>query len=166
MKCNAPKTNGMPCQRDTAPGMTRCNLHGGANPAAKIKSEQMLAQARLPACEVLYDIIDRFQAATCAACGHPSGDVDEIKAVTRAAQVILDRTGMGPRATLEVTRQSDGDFDFDLLLDDEVAQLDYLLGAIKQLKAKIHDRLNGIAHPTLAVLGSAPDVLSGEILAP
>lgn len=158
MKCGRPKTNGQPCNRDVAPGFTACNLHGGANPAAKIKAEQMLAQARLPACEVLYDIIDRFQADMCPACGHPSGDVDEIKAVTRAAQVILDRTGLGPRATLEVTRQSDGDLDLDLLTDDEVARLDYHLEQIKQLKSAVHDRLNGIAHPIAAALPAVGDI--------
>ena len=149
MKCGDPnnpggvghKANGDPCQRQVFPGMTRCNLHGGANPAAKIKAEQMLAQARLPACEALYEIIDTWQRAECAICHHPSADVDMLKTIIRAAQVILDRTGVGPRSTVEVTKQSDGDLDLDLLTDVEMEQLDLLLGQLKDFKQGVRVRL-------------------------
>lgn len=150
MKCGAAKTNGLPCQRGCSPGMTRCNLHGGANPAAKIKSEQMLAQARLPACEALFEIIDTWSREVCPTCEHPSADIDQMKVIIRAAQVILDRSGLGPRATVEITKQSDGDLDLDLLTDGEMAEMDRLLEAIKELKSQIRLRLDHIAHPTSA----------------
>lgn len=150
MKCGAAKTNGLPCQRGCSPGMTRCNLHGGANPAAKIKSEQMLAQARLPACEALFEIIDTWSREVCAVCNHPSADIDQMKVIIRAAQVILDRSGLGPRATVEITKQTDGDLDFDLLTDGEMAEMDRLLGEIKELKARIRLRLDHIVNPEAA----------------
>lgn len=136
--------------------MTRCNLHGGANPAAKIKSEQMLAQARLPACEALFLIIDRWHEATCATCGFPAGDIDTSKMIIRAAQVILDRTGIGPRSTVETVAQKDGDLDLDLMTDDEMARLDFLLNEVKALKTGVRARLAQIAHPD--VLQSAQEV--------
>lgn len=142
MKCGAPKaSSGLPCQRGVAPGFTRCNLHGGANPAAKIKAEQSLAQARLPACEALFDIIERYDHTTCVTCGYPSGDTDQQKVILRAAQIILDRTGLGPRATLELARQTDGDLDLDLLTEGEMAELDRLLTEVRDLKTKIKFRL-------------------------
>jgi hypothetical protein len=152
MECGAPKTNGMPCKRQVAPGFTRCNLHGGANPAAKIKAEQMLAQARLPACEALYDIIEGWQRDRCAVCGYPSNDTDMLKTIIRAAQVILDRSGLGPRATLEVAKQTDGDLNLDLLTDEELAEMDGLLAQMKHLKDRIHARLHaaqGLPLPSL-----------------
>lgn len=162
MKCGDPnnpggighKANGDPCKRDVTPGMTRCQLHGGNNPAAKIKSEQLLAQARLPACEALFDIIDRWQRDTCPACNFPSGDVDTSKMIIRAAQVILDRTGLGPRSTIDMVPQKDGDLDLDLLTDGEMAQLDSLLGQVRDLKTQIRARLAHLAFPNALPTGS------------
>lgn len=120
--------------------MTRCNLHGGANPSAKIKAEQMMAIARLPAIEALYTIIDRFMAQTCAACGYPSGDTDEARAVIQACKTVLDRAGMGPSATLELTKQSDGDINLELLTLEERAALVGLLAQIKEIKDNVRKR--------------------------
>lgn len=132
--------------------MTRCNLHGGANPAAKIKAEQMLAQSRLPACEALYEIIDNWQRDTCPTCLHPSGDIDKQKVIIRAAQVILDRSGLGPRATIEVAKQTDGDLDLDLMTDEEMTRLDFLLTELKTFKESVRVRLNAIADLTPTAL--------------
>lgn len=131
----------MPCHRPVTPGFTRCSLHGAHNVTAKLKAEQMLAQARLPACEALFDIIDSWQRDVCPTCEFPKSDVDTSKMIIRAAQVILDRSGVGPRAVLEVVKQTDGDLDLDLLTNDEMARLDYLLGEVKTLKENIRLRL-------------------------
>lgn len=146
MKCGRPKHgSGLPCQRGCAPGFTACNLHGGANPSAKIKAEQMLAQARMPACEALFDIIEQSQHDPCVTCGYPKHDSDEQKILIRAAQVILDRTGMGPRSTVDMVPQRDGDLDLDLLTDEETARLDFLLTELKTFKEGVRVRLNAIA---------------------
>lgn len=136
------RKNGLPCGRPVPVGLTRCNLHGGANPAAKIKAEQMLAQARLPACEALFTIIDQWSEDTCSTCGFPKqGDVDTTKMIIRASQVILDRTGVGPRSTIETVPQKDGDLDFDLLTEDEMARLDFLLTELKEFKTQVRARI-------------------------
>lgn len=147
IKCGRPRTNGQPCNNKPMPGSVACSLHGGANLSAKIKAEQMLAQARLPACEALYDILENWQRATCLACGYPSGDTNLLKTIIRACQVILDRTGMGPRTTIEVIKQTDGDLDLDLCTEDELKLLDDRLDALKEIKTGIRARLDRIAYP-------------------
>jgi hypothetical protein len=159
MKCGEiNRQNGLPCKRNAGIGFTKCSLHGGHNVTAKIKAEQMLAQARLPACEALFDIIDQWQAETCGTCGYPKTDTDTAKVIIRAAQVILDRTGVGPRATLEVTKQTDGDLDLDLLTDQEMARMDFLLAELKALKDGVRVRLGLGAQPhVVSVLPATPD---------
>lgn len=148
MKCGDPnnpdgpyiKANGQPCGRDVRAGFTRCNLHGGASPAAKIKAEQMMATARMPAVEALYSILEQFSNNTCATCGFPIGDTDEKRMIVRTCQTILDRTGMGPHAVLEIARQSDGDIDLAALLPAERGELLAHLAQIKEIKARVRSR--------------------------
>lgn len=164
--CGAPNSHGMPCRRAPMHGMTRCQLHGGANPAAKIKSEQMLAQARLPACEALFTILEDWQRDTCPSCGFPAANsVDNQKVIIRAAQVILDRSGLGPRATIETVTQTDGDLNLDLLTDNEMGLLDYHLAQIKELKETVRARLNmipGVLPPALPAALPVIDVLPDD----
>jgi hypothetical protein len=112
----------------------------------------MLAIARMPACEALYDIIEQSQHDPCAACGYPKHDTDEQKVIIRAAQVILDRTGMGPRSTVEQVKQTDGDLDLELLTDEEMARMDFLLGELKTFKEGVRARLNALAYPSVGLL--------------
>jgi hypothetical protein len=133
---------------------TRCSLHGGASLAAKIKSEQMLAQARLPACEALYEIIETWSRKECALCGHPSGDTDMQRTIIRAAQVILDRTGMGPHAVLEITRQADGDLNLDMMSDAERSEFAAITSQFKALKQRVKQRLGMM--PMLKVTAALP----------
>ena len=97
--CGAVGRNGFPCRRHVAPGFTRCALHGGHTPLARQAAAEALARAALPAAEVMFDIIDRWQQTRCPTCGMPSGDPSP---VIRAAQIVLDRTGFGPSATMQV----------------------------------------------------------------
>lgn len=152
--CTAQKKNGQPCKMHEVPGTGKCYLHGGASPAAKLKSEMALALLRFPAIEVLQNvletlnkIIEQFMDDTCMACGYPKGDAEEkealIKACRSAAQTcsaILDRTGLGPRATLEV-KQSDGDLPLNSLTTDERERMMFLLAQMKELKGEIRQRL-------------------------
>jgi hypothetical protein len=102
--CGALGRNGQPCRRYVGPGFNRCNLHGGATPGAKQKAEQTLALAALPAAEVFFDVIDRFHRQVCPTCGLPNGDP---KDAMRAAEVVLNRTGFGPSATVQLTSTDD-----------------------------------------------------------
>lgn len=139
---------GEPCGRKPAQGFVRCNLHGGATAAAKIKAEQAMALSRMPAIEALHVIIEQFLSKTCAACGLPTGDTDEKRVIVRTAQAILDRTGMGPKSMIELTQQSDGVVNLELLTDDERAELFGLLARVKELKAALRQRAMGsLANP-------------------
>lgn len=152
MKCGDPnnpggpyiKHNGQPCGREVRPGMTRCNLHGGSNPSAKIKAEQMMAQARLPAIEALFRIVEQFESNPCKTCGFPQGDTDEKRMIIQACKTILDRAGMGPRATLELAKQTDGDLNLELLQPQERSSMLEALAVIKQIKESLRDRQRGV----------------------
>ncbi len=96
------KANGLPCQRVCAPGFNRCNLHGGHSPLARQAAQRALAAAALPAAQVLFDILDRYQSDTCPHCCMPRGDPTP---VIRAAQIVLDRTGFHPSVSVELSRQ-------------------------------------------------------------
>jgi hypothetical protein len=153
MKCGDPTNpagpyitaSGKPCGRDVRPGFTRCNLHGGNSPAAKIKAEQLMAQCRLPAIESLFSIIEQFQENMCPTCGYPKGDSDEKRMIVRTCQTILDRAGMGPHSTLEIARQTDGDINLELLEPDEKATLLSLLAQVKEIKSVVRTRQQAVA---------------------
>ena len=91
-----------------------------------------MAIARLPAIEALYSILEQHERNTCGACGYPRGDADEKRMIIQASKTILDRAGMGPHAVLELTQQTDGDLNLELLTDEERGQL---IGHIHQIKA-------------------------------
>jgi hypothetical protein len=83
-----------------APGFTRCRLHGGDSPLARQAAQETLAAAALPAAAVLFDILDQWRRTKCPVCGMPTGDPSP---VIRAATAVLDRTGLGPSASLSVS---------------------------------------------------------------
>lgn len=153
--------SGRPCGRDVRPGFTRCNLHGGNNPAAKIKAEQLMAQCRMPAIESLFSIIEQFQNNTCATCGFPIGDTDEKRMIVRTCQTILDRSGMGPHAVLEIARQTDGDLNLDALQPGERGELLAHLAQIKEIKDRVRTRQREIAaNPVMASRGGSHDLVN------
>src|ERR1035437_1251798 len=98
--CGAATTSGPPCRRAVAPGFTRCNLHGGHTPLARQAAQETLAAAALPSARVPLEIVSRWLDERCPVCGFPTGDP---MPVLRAAQMVLDRTGFGPHATMQVT---------------------------------------------------------------
>jgi hypothetical protein len=110
-------------------------------PAAKIKAELALSRSRLPACEVLFLIIERYLDNCCASCGRPQGDIHETKVAIKAAQVVLDRTGMGPRSVIELTKQSDGDLDLTQLTTEERGELLAAIAQINGVKSQLRARL-------------------------
>lgn len=173
MKCGDPanpggqgfKDNGDPCGNTIVPGTFRCHIHGGRSPQAKYRAEQAMALLRMPAIEALYTAMDRLNEIvlqsglpTCAACGYPVKNIEELEATVKACislaktcQTILDRTGLGPTSKLEI-HQSDGDFDVSALTDDERGRI---IGLLKQLDAvKEEARLRMSGSPALTAQGS------------
>lgn len=154
------KDNGDPCTNYVIPGTFRCHLHGGRTPTAKYKAELAMAMLRLPAIEVLYTAMERLNEMilqsglpTCAACGYPVKTTEELEATIKACislvktcQVILDRTGIGPTAKLEI-HQSDGDLDLSLLTEDEAGRMIALLTQLEAEKAAVRQRMLGLAAP-------------------
>lgn len=151
------KANGDPCGLAVVPGTNRCYLHGGALPSTLIKAQLALALLRSPAVDVLFNsmisldtLITQLQSVTCAACGFPEhSGTDEIDklikacfAAAKTAAAVLDRTGLGPRSTVEV-KQSDGDLDMSALTHDELERMIGLLAQVRALKAEIRARLFG-----------------------
>lgn len=164
MKCGDPSNpggqkfnkRGLPCGLTVMPGTFACYQHGGASPAAKAESDIALSLLRHPAIEALFkvlnfqeSIIDGFEGDTCAACGRPTGDLEEQDSAIRAAhslartcQTILDRTGMGPSATLTVN-QSDGTINLAAWTTEERGVLRMLLASLKDLKQQVKQRQDG-----------------------
>ena len=42
-----------------------------------------------------------WQGTACQTCGRPSQDPEQLNPVSRVCKIILDRTGFGPRVTVE-----------------------------------------------------------------
>lgn len=165
MKCGDPNNplgpqltlTGQPCGNQCIPPTNRCYQHGGASPGSLIKAKVALAALRLPAIEVAFNammalhiLIEQWQSSTCSACGLPMGTLEEkeqlIKAAVGAAKTcmaILDRTELGPKATLEV-KQSDGDLNLEQFTLDEQAELHALMAQFTDLKERVRRRIMGV----------------------
>jgi len=155
--CGGITSRGAPCTRYCKPGFTRCYLHGGQGPSAKVKAENALALLRMPAIETLYNLLEQFDADTCIMCGYPDASLKEKRFAAAICKTILDRTGLGPRSTLEV-KQTDGDLDLRALRDDEKQELITALMTLKAVKDKIRKRLHDEAFGlTFDPLTHSPD---------
>jgi hypothetical protein len=142
------KWNGDPCKRAPAHGMLHCNFHGGEALSGKIKAELAMAVLRLPAIEVFVKIIEQFHLRPeCPTCGGTLADLDAQKVAMKAAVAVLDRTGLGPRAVLELVPQNDGGLDFNQLLPEERGELLAAISQVKAIKVKLRNRLIGMPDP-------------------
>jgi hypothetical protein len=100
-----------------------------------------MALLRLPAIESLHKVLARFnEVDTCTSCGYPKWDHRSLHLLTKVATAILDRTGIGPTSTLEVT-QTDGIFDFRFLKQSERTELLGLLARVRDIKALVRERM-------------------------
>jgi hypothetical protein len=103
--CGALTSSGTPCRRACLRGGVKCALHGGASPDALRVATETLIGARVLAARVLLEVMDNWTADLCDTCGRPKGDPIP---VIRAAQLVLDRTGLGPTSTLTVDHATGG----------------------------------------------------------
>jgi hypothetical protein len=97
-QCTATNRAGERCGRAPVPGCVVCSLHGGKVPAVqKAGRERLLAMV-----EPALDALLRFlrTAPPCEHCGRSDADRDPL--VLRAAQIVLDRTGMHPKVDVQV----------------------------------------------------------------
>ena len=122
------KTTGVRCGRSSAFGQFICDKHGAKAPLSIAAANQRMALLLYPALGVL-DRATR-QAPPCAKCGR--SDADRDPAAIRAAQIILDRAGFGPSATMNVVAAANPYRD--LSPDDLVARLEQLLDTARALR--------------------------------
>lgn len=98
-RCSATNRAGQPCGRAPIPGGRVCVMHGGAAPAVQQSAKARLLAGADLAIDYLLSMLEPRQ--PCPACGRSDGDRDPV--VLRACQVVLDRSGFGPTASLAVT---------------------------------------------------------------
>jgi hypothetical protein len=101
-RCRATNRDGHPCGRTPAPGAFVCSFHGGKTPAAVMAAKARLAAGADLAIAYLVNMLEPRE--PCLHCGRIDDGKDPV--VVRACQLVLDRSGFGPGATLTVN-QSD-----------------------------------------------------------
>jgi hypothetical protein len=126
-------------------------LHGGNAPQVRRSAEQRLRALADPAVDALTRALESHGPA-CDVCGRADGDRDP--SLIRSAIAVLDRCGMGPKATLSVERAEPAFAGWVLYLPTE--QLKQVGDWIEDAKARMargEDR---------ADLLEVPDVLENE----
>jgi hypothetical protein len=86
-RCTATARSGERCGRSPALGATVCYYHGGAAPQVKAKAQERLRALQHPAIDALARALEQRT---------------DLAAALRAALAVLDRTGLGPRNTIDV----------------------------------------------------------------
>lgn len=157
--------NGLPCRRSPRAGYPVCRKHGERAPQTVAKAERLLAIARMPAIEVLLDELDQAQENECQTCGYPSNTLKYKKHIAAISFKLLDRTGFGPRSTIDLNAKAIGEqqIDVSVLTDQEFEELGRLLGALDDFKTRVNARLAGnVIRETLA---PAPAALVHSVVA-
>lgn len=87
VSCTARRTDGEPCGNHAVMGSTVCKNHGGFAAHTRLAASQRMIEMRLKAIGVLDGMLD--------------DPALEPAVRLRAAQIVLDRTGMGPTSKIE-----------------------------------------------------------------
>jgi hypothetical protein len=128
-QCSGVNRAGERCKRASMKYQSVCAHHGGKTPGGLKGAREVMLSLREPAIEALYRAVR--SAPPCPVCGRSDADRDPV--TIRAAQLILDRTGLGPTANLsrestssvlvvrrEIITSSPPDFlDVEGVIDDE-----------------------------------------------
>jgi hypothetical protein len=93
-------------------------MHGGKIPDVQRAAKERLMALVEPAVDVLLRALQTGSA--CTACGRSDSDRDPV--VLRAAQIVLDRCGFGPSASVSVKTTDDRQPEGVYWLSDEVLQ--------------------------------------------
>jgi len=97
-RCSATNRAGQPCGRSPHPGAVVCLMHGAAAPQVRESARlRLLAGADL-AIDYLLNLLVPLP--PCPTCGRSDADRDPV--VVRACQLVLDRAGFGPNASITV----------------------------------------------------------------
>lgn len=85
-RCTAMTSAGLPCRKLPMPGLTVCEFHAGKTPISVRVAKQRLASMVPRALEALEQAME----------------FGDWPVVVRAAQIILDRAGLGAKATISI----------------------------------------------------------------
>lgn len=155
MQCEHIRYNGKQCKKASISGARVCEQHGGQLPATKIQAEHTLALLRLPAIEYLFTIMDTSELLIdkmmegLANRGYHDTEmirrvVEVCHTLTNTVTKVLDRTGLGPTAKLEVSASSDR-MELSLWTVEEKGELAAIVAQHRDLKERVKSRLHQAA---------------------
>jgi hypothetical protein len=101
--CRAHSKSGKPCGKYPIAGAAVCRFHGGASPQVKRKAEERLRALQPPAIRALEDAVTQADVRQLDRRGNVVTVGPDHRARVSAATVVLDRTGMGPSSSQDVT---------------------------------------------------------------
>lgn len=138
-RCVAHKHDGAPCSKSAVIGTTVCAMHGGSAPHVKAAAAQRLVELQPLAIERCREFLTPVSAEDkekqCPLCGRGMPHSPDL--VARVAISVLDRTGLGPQAKLEVNVKDDTAW-IEYATEDEAEKLFAIM-------ASCRDRMGGEA---------------------
>lgn len=155
------RSQGLPCKVRPNFGHGRCRKHGAMAPESLAKSERALAVARMPAIEAVLDLLDQYNSQTCGTCGYPLHDVESKRTMLTAAKLVLDRTGLGPKATLQVNGPQADDTDalIEVMTVEQREEVAAIVARLDAIKAEVRARIaRAQAQAAVALPGNVIDV--------
>jgi hypothetical protein len=134
-QCTATNRQGERCRRQPIAGGAICTMHGGRAPQILAAAKLRLLEAVEPAIARLLRFIES-PPGLCHVCGRS----DDTSAIVSAIKAVLDRSGLGPSASLTVTAAP----------TDETAQTtEELLRRAEMLVGALREQLADEAAPQL-----------------
>lgn len=127
LQCRAHNRTGAQCKRMCSPGFHVCQTHGGSAPQVIAKAKRRIAALSDPAVEVYQRVLESDDA-PCALCGR--GYVTPMK--LRAAQTIMDRTGLGPTVKLEHSGEISHEVIISKMTEDELSAVDEIMERVME----------------------------------
>ena len=126
-RCTATNRAGERCGRPPIRGGFVCALHGGRAPQVRRSARERLLAMVDPAIDALLRALKSGPA--CEVCGRSDADRDPV--TVKAAQLVLDRVGMGPQAKLLLQRPPEIPAYASWLSDDELQQVSEMIARAK-----------------------------------
>ncbi len=128
-RCTATNRLGERCGRAPIPGGAVCVLHGGRAPQTVAAAKARLLAGADLAIDYLLELL--VPKPPCLTCGRSDTDRDPV--VLRACQLVLDRSGFGPSATVAVAEVPPNQFG-DFSPDELVARCELLLESARTIR--------------------------------
>jgi len=110
-----------------APGFHVCSHHGGSAPQVIAKAKNRLGALSDQAVEVYQKVLESDET-PCALCGR--GYITPIK--LRAAQVVMDRSGLGPTMKLEHSGEISHEILISHMTEDELSSVDEIMERVME----------------------------------